>query len=291
MHHFPGKALFLGLLAVFFVPACRQSHTEQSPTLPSNPQTTKADKALLDTAWVHSQSMNKDIPVLIVIPKSYNDRSVKIYPVVYLLHGAYGDYLDWSKQAPLKEYAEKHQFILVCPDGHEFGWYLDSPVDSQFRYETFMTRELVPWIDREYRIGKRGICGLSMGGHGAFYLGFRHQDIWKACGAISGGMDLRPFPNNWELPKRLGQQGSHLENWVKYSVVGQLDSLEGDKLAIYFDCGEEDFFFEVNEALHDSLEKRKIPHNYHTRPGAHNWEYFSASLPAHLDFFERNLRP
>ncbi len=43
-----------------------------------------------------------------------------------------------------------------------------------------------------------------MGGHGAFYLAFKHQDIWGAAGSMSGGVDIRPFPNKWDLAKRLG---------------------------------------------------------------------------------------
>jgi len=40
--------------------------------------------------------------------------------------------------------------FFVCPDGGFGSWYLDSPVDTAFRYETFVTAELVPYIDASY---------------------------------------------------------------------------------------------------------------------------------------------
>lgn len=277
------------LLFLLFGTSCAPSPTPNT----APPPVLEVEKALLDSLKVYSAVMDKEISTVVALPSNYNDRSVNKYPVVFLLHGAYGSHLDWGQHAPLLELAAKHQFILICPDGDEFSWYLDSPVDSQFRYETFMADELIPWVDKNYRTyGKeafRAICGLSMGGHGAFYLAFRHSDIWSACGGISGGMDLRPFPDNWELRERLGHPVDHQENWLMHSVVGQLGDLEAGELDIYFDCGEEDFFFEVNEALHDSLNRRGIPHTYKTRTGKHDWDYFAASLPHQLDFFEQHF--
>ena len=63
-------------------------------------------------------------------------------------------------------------------------WYFDSPINPASRWQTFLTTELIPYVDSHYRtVAKRegrAITGLSMGGHGAFYTAFRHPDLSPA---------------------------------------------------------------------------------------------------------------
>lgn len=243
--------------------------------------------AKVDTLLTNSAAMNKQIKAAVVTPDAYTGQ--KEMPVVYLLHGYSGNYADWVNKAPLiKELADRYQFIIVCPDGGFGSWYLDSPADASFKYETYVVGELVPWVDRKYKTIKdrkgRAITGLSMGGHGALYLAFRHQDVFGAAGSTSGGVDIRPFPNNWDLSKRLGSFAEHADIWEKHTVTNMLHLLEPNKLALIIDCGTEDFFFPVNEKLHQKLLERNIPHDYITRPGAHNWQYWSNSVTYQLLF-------
>ena len=114
----------------------------------------------------------------------------------------------------LKDIADRDGLIFVCPDGKN-SWYWDSPKDPSYRYETFVSSELVKYIDSEYSTVKdrsgRAITGLSMGGHGAMWLSFRHKDVFGAAGSTSGGVDIRPFPNNWEMNKLLGNESDNQE--------------------------------------------------------------------------------
>lgn len=75
------------------------------------------------------------------------------------------------------------------------SWYFDSPVDTAYRYETHISKEVVGFIDGHYRTRAnkkyRAITGLSMGGHGALFIALRHSDIFGAAGSISGGVDLK----------------------------------------------------------------------------------------------------
>jgi S-formylglutathione hydrolase FrmB len=124
-----------------------------------------------------------------------------------------------------------------------------------------------------------------MGGHGAFYLAFKHQDIWGAAGSMSGGMDFRPFPNSWNLPERLGIFSKEPEHWNKNVIVNMVHLLKEDNLKLIFDCGIDDFFFEGNKQLHAKLKERNIPHDYIERPGSHTWHYWSNALKYQLVFF------
>ena len=240
------------------------------------------------TIEVESAAMHKTIKNEVILPDGY-DQSIT-YPVVYLLHGATGNYMDWVRKAPgVTKLADLYNVIIVCPDGGFTSWYYDSPVDSTYKYETFVTKELVEYIDSHYSTIKdksgRAITGLSMGGHGGLYLGLRHQDLFGAAGSMSGGVDIRPFPNDWDLPKRLGPLDRNPENWNENTVVNMVDLLKDSSLKLIIDCGVNDFFYTVNMELHQKLLDMKYPHDFIIRPGVHNWPYWQNAVKYQFLFF------
>lgn len=242
-----------------------------------------------DTIMVYSKSMDKLIPNIVVLPESY--APTQQYPTLYLLHGADGDYTDWLSLVPqIKDYADLYNILIVCPDGASTSWYFDSPIDESFKYETYISQELTKFIDDNYNTishkSARAITGLSMGGHGAFYLAFKHQDLWGAAGSMSGGVDIRPFPNNWDLPKRLGTYENYKDFWEQNTVINLVHKLRGGNLKLIFDCGVDDFFYDVNNALHKKLMGENIPHDYIQRPGGHSWDYWASALKYQLLFFK-----
>lgn len=240
----------------------------------------------LETIEVKSESMNKNVNVSVVLPDSYGARRL---PVVYLLHG-YGDnnLIGYLNRTNVRQLADQQNLIVVIPDGGT-SWYFDSPIDPTYRYETFVAKELVAYVDKNYitdaRRERRAITGLSMGGHGALYLAIRHQDTFGAAGSMSGGVDFRPFPNSWDIKLRLGEEKTHQSNWDNNTVVGQLPLLKDGALQLVIDCGTEDFFFEVNTQLHEALTKQGIHHEFTSRPGNHSWDYWRRSLRDHILFF------
>ncbi|MDB5240533.1 MAG: putative esterase [Spirosoma sp.] len=249
----------------------------------------RVQAAKVDTLDTYSPSMKKTIKTVVITPDTYTTGSE--FPVVYLLHGYGGSYSDWVKKAPaLLRAVDANGAIVVCPDGNG-SWYYDSPVDASFRYETYVVSELVPWVDNHYKTIKnrqgRAITGLSMGGHGALYLAFRHQDVFGAAGSMSGGVDIRPFPNNWDIAKRLGTYAQFPERWEQNTVINLLHLLTPGALSLIVDCGSEDFFFRVNNNLHDKLLERNIAHDYISRPGGHNWVYWNTAVTYQLLFIRQ----
>lgn len=245
--------------------------------------------AELDTLVIQSKSMNKEITNIVVIPKSYVKKKTN-FPVLYLLHGAYGNYSDWTSKAKnIQTLADQYEIIVVCPDGGHNNWYFDSPIDKSVRYETYISKELIQTIDKKFRTipDKKGraVSGFSMGGHGAFYLAFKHQDIYGAAGSMSGGVDIRPFPLNWDISKKLGSYAEHKNNWEENTVINLLYLLNPKSLKLIFDCGTGDFFFPANQRLHKKLLERNIPHEYIERPGKHDWNYWSNAIKYQMLFF------
>lgn len=251
--------------------------------------------AIVDTVTTYSPSMKKEIRAVVIRPSQYN--SLQRMPVVYLLHGYSDNYAGWvTKAAGVEKLADQYGLMIVCPDGGFGSWYWDSPADAAFRYETYVSKELVAWVDKTYKTipdrKGRAITGLSMGGHGALYLALRHQDVFGAAGSMSGGVDIRPFPNNWDMARRLGEYAKAPANWEQHTVINMLHLLTPKSLKLIIDCGTGDFFYEVNENLHRQLLYRNIPHDYITRPGVHNWEYWKNAVKYQVlfmhDYFNSN---
>jgi S-formylglutathione hydrolase FrmB len=251
-----------------------------------------AHAAHVDTLEIFSATMRKNIKCLIVAPENYRATG-QPYPVLYLLHGWSGNFAGWLGDAPqLRQHADNYQMLIVCPDGGYDSWYLDSPVDSTVRYDTYISNEVVGFIDYYYNTRRersgRAIAGLSMGGHGAITLAIKHSDIFGAAGSMAGGLDLRPFKkNDWDLKGVLGDPLTSWQNWETASAVNLVSRLKGRDLPIMIDCGLGDFFLETNREMHLRLLEARIPHEYTERPGEHNGEYWGNAVDYQVLFFHK----
>ena len=247
--------------------------------------------AKVDTLLIKSPSMNKDVQVVVVTPDAALGKKAVVCPAIYLLHGYGGNAKTWIGIKPnLPQIADEKGIIFVCPDGKN-SWYWDSSLNPSYRYETFISSELVKYIDEHYKTSAdrkgRAITGLSMGGHGAMWNAIRHKDTFGASGSTSGGMDIRPFPKNWDMSKQLGEYESNKEVWDNHTVINHLDRLKDGSLAIIIDCGADDFFLQVNKAAHEALLKRGIGHDFIIRPGAHNPRYWNNAIDYQVLFFKK----
>jgi S-formylglutathione hydrolase FrmB len=247
--------------------------------------------ASVDTATVYSCSMKKNVKCVVIKPDTYKNSNIR-FPTVYLLHGYSDRYDAWVQNVPtVKDYADLMQQIIVCPDGGYSSWYFDSPVDSTFRYETHIAKEVVGYIDLHYKTipnrTHRAIAGLSMGGHGALYIALKHSDIFGSAGSMSGGVDLRPFPTQWDIAKRIGDEHTYNSNWQDMSVINLIERHPSQPISMVIECGTEDFFYQVNLQLHKKMMELKIPHDYTERPGRHTWAYWTNAVEYQLLFFKK----
>ena len=242
---------------------------------------------------VRSEAMDKDVKVNVILPDSYADNDGRSYPVMYLYHGAGGNHAAWPYGLPeCQKEADRFQTIIVCPDG-ALSWYFDSPVDPAVKYETFCGTELVAWTDANFRTVRdrnaRATCGLSMGGHGAMWIAINNLDTFASAIALSGGVDIRPFPGNWGLNEILGTQEEHMDNWENFTVINAAKELKDGELAISLDCGIDDFFFQVNLDLHNQLLEQGVKHDYIVRPGAHTGEYWNNAIVYAMAFADKQF--
>ncbi len=163
------------------------------------------------------------------------------------------------------------QMIFVLPDGNYDSWYIDSP---NLKYETFIAKELTSYIQKNYNSdqSKTALIGWSMGGHGALYIGARHQKTFSAIGSLCGVIDFVPFGKEYGVPKLLGENP---EKWTSYTAISQIDKLKNTRPKILISCGTDDPLIVQNRKFNEQLISMNIPHIYEERPGAHDAGYWS----------------
>ncbi|MBL1212860.1 MAG: prolyl oligopeptidase family serine peptidase [Ignavibacteriae bacterium] len=228
---------------------------------------------------------------LIILPADYETVRMD-YPMVFLLHGWSGNYNQWNETINLQEYADKYDFIIVCPDGFYDSWYLDSPINKEQQFERFFWNKLAKKILADYRVDRKNIfiSGLSMGGHGALTLFFKNIEFFRAAGSSSGILDLSKFPGKWGIDNVLGKYKNNPHRWKKNSAIYLLSNLMDSGKKIIFDCGTEDFAYTVNEKFKSECENLMIDHKFISGPGNHSHDYWKKSIRWHFDFFKQNVQ-
>lgn len=229
-----------------------------------------------DTTWVFK-------------PKNYTSKEK--LPVFFLLHGYSGNYKQWNNIMDAQKYANEYNAIIVCPDGLFGSWYINSPVKSDWQFESFFFDELYPDIKKRYPVDDRNvfITGLSMGGHGALYLFIKKPELFTSAGSTSGGVRLSDGFGKYGLGDLLGNPSADSKLWKEYAVYSNIDKIKGNKKPIIFDCGVDDIFYNANNQLKQKTDSLKINATYISQPGAHNKAYWTKSIKQQFEFFHKQI--
>ncbi len=258
------------------------------------------------TIQFESKLIGKTLPYNVLLPADYDQAATKMkrYPVLYLLHGLTGHYTNWLEHTRLADYAMPYDLIIIMPEGND-GWYTDSTTTPTDKYESYILRELIPDVEKRFRVdGKResrAIAGLSMGGYGALKFGVKYPEMFAFAGSMSGALgaaswtesDLRGLQFIWRtLPPVFGPENSATR--AANDVDKLYRELPADRIAalpyVYLDCGTEDPLLPSNRGLADILVSRKIPHEYRQLPGNHSWKYWDAQVQEVLRITAKKLR-
>ena len=266
---------------------------------------------VIETGVVKSKLLKKDVQYSVYLPYDYNV-SQRSYPVFYLLHGHGDDETGWIQLGEIAHYADESiatgnatPMVIVMPDGFK-SYYINS-YDSAVLYEDFFFNELMPYVEKQYRIraGRkfRAVGGLSMGGYGAFLYAIKHPEVFSCATPLSAAIrtddemvamkDEQYNTTHGPLYGRGLKGASRLtQTWYTNSVIHQiavrpLDSLKS--IRWYIDCGDEDYLSTGNVQVHLAMKKRGVPHEFRMRDGSHNWIYWRTALPDVLHFISEGF--
>lgn len=260
---------------------------------------------------VESRILRRSVRYCAILPPSYDaaESAARRYPVLYYLHGL-GDneqslvnFGGWNLLENLQDSGRIGEYIVVTPAGGS-GFYINARSGTN-RYEDFFIREFVPAIERAYRADarreRRGLAGVSMGGYGALRFAFAYPELFAAVSTHSAALIEslpRAVPGSPRIESRLRMMGgvfgtpfddAFFERQSPFTLARQRPAAQLKRVAIYFDCGSEDEYgFDAGaRAMHDLLEKRGVPHEFHIYPGGHNPLYVAEHLPATFEFHSR----
>jgi S-formylglutathione hydrolase FrmB len=262
----------------------------------------------IDCSAIDSRILKRVVHYCVYLPSGY-DAAQQRYPVVYFLHGL-GDNErtlfnsgGWTLLDDLRKQHRMGDFLIVAPEGWR-SFYINS-ADGTFRYNDFFLQEFMPHIESKYRIRKgrstRAISGISMGGYGALRFAFAHPELFSAVSAQSAAL-ITETPRQLDAAGHTGMPltgvldpvfGKPIDvaHWNANNpfLLARKNAADLRRLAIYFNCGQEDNYgFEKGAAdLHAELQKLGIKHEYHAYPGDHSVTYFLSHFAEVMEFHSK----
>lgn len=266
---------------------------------------------VFENGMVKSSILKENMSFSIYLPAGYENSDRK-YPVIYLLHGRTDDHTAWIQLGEMQRIVDKAinmgkivPMIIVMPDAKLTFCMNDA--GGKYRYEDYFIKELIPFIEKNYRCRSkkeyRGIAGLSMGGFGSLLYSLKYPDLFAACGALSAAVrtdeEIISMPDEYyndvysEIfggPRKGTDRLTDFYN--KNSILYLVKNLpENQKYSVrfYLDCGDGDFLYKGNAALHTLMRDLGIPHEFRARDGFHEWEYWRTGLPDALSFISKSF--
>ena len=249
-----------------------------------------------------SKLMGREMPYRVVLPSDYgNEKSSERFAVIYLLHGLTGHFDNWTDKTKLAEYIATRRMIVVTPEG-ENGWYTDSATKSTDKYESYIIKELIPEIDKNFRTDatrdQRAVAGLSMGGYGAIKFGLKYPEMFSLAGSFSGAIGAATITEK-TVPGAIGKSvdaifgpagGEARKSNDPFLMIRNASPDQIKKFPfLYIDCGTEDFLFKNNRDFVELLLEKNVPHEFRQLPGGHNWKYWNAQVDEFIELASSRL--
>jgi S-formylglutathione hydrolase len=186
-------------------------------------------------------------------------------PLITYLSGLTCTHDNFTTKAGAYKYAAQEGVMIVAPDtsprgdhipdeeaydfGKGAGFYINAtqnPWKKNFQMESYIVKELNDLICNKFpvQVKKQGICGHSMGGHGALTLGLKYPDIYKSISAFSPIVAPSQVP--WGEKAFMGYLGADMKEWLNHDATALMRSFEdrSQAPAILIDQGGADGFLE-----------------------------------------------
>ncbi len=257
-----------------------------------------------------SPTLGHDYPYTVYLPDHYDHQATTPYPVIYLLHGSFGNELDWATRGNLPQTADRliaaghlPPAVFVMPGSR--SWWVDGHNEAA---RSAFFNDLMPHIEATYHVGTtrqlRGVAGLSAGGYGALNFALERPDMFAAAAALSPASYVPTPPQNSSAmrhPAFLNQQGefdqalweqlnytAHLESYrLQVTPRSNAEHSDTPPVPLYISAGRSDVYDAEFHArlLRQSMERIQPGQvRLDLYPGGHTWRVWRASLPAALNF-------
>lgn len=236
-----------------------------STTLPPTATPLPTTPACADThgqvlsAQFNSQILKHTAQYNLYLPPCYSQAPTRLYPALYLLHGANADdtqWLDLNVASDADELISQHTIaplVIIIPDS--------DPIMGE-SYGAFILSDLIPQIEKTTRVdprrAARAIGGISRGGYWALQLALTHPDLFSAAG---------------------GHSPATYNSMLSNAAAGW------QQLHIYLDIGRDDTLAPGVESFVAALQAAGVSPEFHLNTGNHNRPYWRSHTVEYLEFY------
>jgi len=251
-----------------------------------------------------SEALMRTVSVNVVLPADkiafpgMPEPSFEDFPTLYLLHGVFGNHVDWVCGTRVQRWAEDAGLAVVMPAG-ENAFYLDHEV-THANYGDFVGRELPEVMRRMFHLSPRRedtfIAGLSMGGFGALRNGLKYHETFGRVGAFSaalvlGGIEERTNESPLFIERRDYAEAIFGDLDVVHECdkdplwnARQLAAAGEDLPELYLACGTKDSLYAPNVDFRDAVKDLGFSVTWDEEPFAHEWDFWDLELKRFIDW-------
>ena len=236
-------------------------------------------------------------------------------PIFYLLNGADGgvDNKGWFGLTNIPDFFGNKNVNVVSPIGgrssYYTDWIADDPALGRNKWQTYLTQELPPLMDKELNSnGLSAIGGLSMSGGAAIDLAIQAPGLYRAVGSYSGcpatsqGKQytqtvLTVLGGGGNAANMWGPQGS--PEWTAHDPALNVAKLKGTAVYVAASAGGvgavdnlppgfptptggllvEGITLDCSRQFVDAANAAGVPVTFIVRPeGAHTWGLFDSEM-------------
>lgn len=227
-------------------------------------------RGTVEYVWYDSALLKSSRRVAVYTPYGYNPAGTVRYPVLYMLHGEAGDEDSWLSSGRVAQMLDNlilqgraKPMILVMPD---------CGVPEGKTFTTSLTSELIPFIEKRYRVtpngASRGIAGISSGGEMVLSLVRLHPELFDFICVMGAGVE---------------DDGRLTDDFLR---------IKRDGIRLFWiGCGNLDqTAFQPSQVLHDALSYVHLDHTYYVNNGGHDWknwrQYFTNFAPMLFKYYQ-----
>ena len=235
-------------------------------------------------------------------------------PVVWYLSGLTCTHANVTEKGQFQRACAELGLVFVAPDtsprgegvpddaegAYDFGlgagFYVDATQDpwaQNYRMESYIVSELPEVIAANFPVdmGRQGLTGHSMGGHGALTLALKTPDRWKSVSAFAPISSPMRCP--WGEKALGGYLGPDRDAWRRYDATALLE--DGARVPeLLVDQGEADTFLEGQlkpELLEEACAKAGVPLTLRRQPGYdHSYHFIASFMEDHLRWHAERLQ-
>jgi len=247
---------------------------------------------------VFSHALGLDTQIGVIFPDiPYDIESRWKKPALLtLLHGLTDNATGWARLTQAEYFAKVYNFVIVMPEVQR-SQYCDMVYGG--KYFTYVSEELPELAGAIFNLptGKENtfIAGLSMGGYGSLKVALSSPERYGGVASFSGGVDTKNLvrmmldPENeraapGDIMAIFGTQDvDQIENTV-FALARQV-AARPDRPRLLQTCGTEDFLYDDNRRLKETLQQAGYGHTYLEWSGGHEWPFWNRSLELAMQFF------